>query len=103
MAEPVKVRRLTDQEGQQLQRVVRRGRTSSVHYRRAMMLLASAGGNRVPVITRLVQADEDTVRDVIHRFIVMPSNPCTPGPRSYRGGSPAGRRVQPGEPMRSQH
>ncbi len=32
------------------------------------MLLASAGGNRVPVIARLVQADEDTVRDVIHRF-----------------------------------
>ncbi|MFJ4675375.1 IS630 family transposase [Kitasatospora sp. NPDC088783] len=68
MAEPVRVRRLTDQEGQQLQRIVRRGSTSSVRYRRAMMLLASAGGNRVPVIAQLVQADEDTVRDVIHRF-----------------------------------
>jgi transposase len=33
-----------------------------------MMLLASAGGNSVPVIARLVQADEDTVRDVIHCF-----------------------------------
>ncbi|MFE2584655.1 IS630 family transposase, partial [Streptomyces sp. NPDC059378] len=33
-----------------------------------MVLLASAGGNRVPVIAQLVQADEDTVRDVIHRF-----------------------------------
>ncbi len=33
-----------------------------------MMLLASAGGNRVPVSAQLVQADEDTVRDVIHRF-----------------------------------
>lgn len=32
------------------------------------MLLASAGGNRVPVIAKLVLADEDTVRDVIHRF-----------------------------------
>ncbi len=31
------------------------------------MLLASAGGNRVPVIPQLVQANEDTVRDVIHR------------------------------------
>jgi transposase len=68
VAEPVKVRRLTDQEGQQLQRIVRRGSTNSVRYRRAMMLLASAGGNRVPVIAQLVQADEDTVRDVIHRF-----------------------------------
>lgn len=27
-----------------------------------MMLLASADGNRVPVIAQLVQADEDTVR-----------------------------------------
>ncbi|MGX5207255.1 IS630 family transposase [Streptomyces violaceus] len=68
MAEPVRVRRLTDQEGQKLQQIVRRGSTSSVRYRRAMMLLASAGGNRVPVIAQLVQADEDTVRDVIHQF-----------------------------------
>jgi transposase len=59
---------LTDQEGQKLQQIVRRGSTSSVRFRRAMMLLASAGGNRVPVIAQLVQADEDTVRDVIHRF-----------------------------------
>ncbi|MDQ0840421.1 hypothetical protein QFZ68_000101 [Streptomyces sp. V1I6] len=68
MAEPVKVRRLTDQEGQRLQQIVRRGSTSSVRYRRAMMLLASAGGNRVPVIAQLVAADEDTLRDVVHRF-----------------------------------
>ncbi len=39
-----------------------------MRYRRAMLLLASAGGNRVPVIPQLVQADEDTVREVIHRF-----------------------------------
>ncbi|MER7930736.1 IS630 family transposase [Streptomyces sp. NPDC096057] len=68
MAEPVRVRRLTDQEGQKLQQIVRRGSTNSVRYRRAMLLLASAGGNRVPVIAQLVQADEDTVRDVIHHF-----------------------------------
>ncbi|GAA3821047.1 hypothetical protein GCM10022226_46680 [Sphaerisporangium flaviroseum] len=57
-----------DAEGQKLQQIVRRGSTSSVRYRRAMILLASAGGNTVPVIARLVAADEDTVRDVIHRF-----------------------------------
>ncbi|MEU5537649.1 IS630 family transposase [Streptomyces sp. NPDC020362] len=68
MAQPVRVRRLTGQEGQKLQRIARRGSTSTVRFRRAMMLLASAGGNSVPVIARLVQADEDTVRDVIHRF-----------------------------------
>ncbi|WP_443077357.1 helix-turn-helix domain-containing protein [Streptomyces sp. SP17BM10] len=32
------------------------------------MLLAPAGGNRVPAIAQLAQADEDTVRDVIHQF-----------------------------------
>lgn len=68
MDEPVRVRRLTDQEGQKLQQIVRRSSTNSVRYRRAMTLLASAGGNRAPVIAQLVQADEDTVRDVIHRF-----------------------------------
>jgi transposase len=68
MPEPVKVRSLTEQEGQKLQRIVRRGSTNTVRFRRAMMLLASAGGTTVPVIAKLVQADEDTVRDVIHRF-----------------------------------
>ncbi|GLV99183.1 hypothetical protein Slala05_28150 [Streptomyces lavendulae subsp. lavendulae] len=40
----------------------------ALRFRRAVMLQASAGGSTVPVIARLVQADEDTVRDVIHRF-----------------------------------
>ncbi|RPK55838.1 hypothetical protein EES42_41600 [Streptomyces sp. ADI95-17] len=46
---------------------MRRGSTNSVGDRRAMMLPASAGGSRVPVSAHLVQADEGTVRDVIHR------------------------------------
>ncbi|GHE95065.1 hypothetical protein GCM10014715_59100 [Streptomyces spiralis] len=50
---------------------MRRGSTSSVRHQRAMMLPASAGGNRVPVIAQLVQSDEVTVRDVIHRFNEM--------------------------------
>ncbi|MGW6965095.1 DUF4394 domain-containing protein [Streptomyces zaomyceticus] len=68
MGQPVRVRGLTEQEGQKLQHIVRRGSTSSVRFRRAMMLLASASGSTVPVIARLVQADEDTVRDLIHKF-----------------------------------
>jgi transposase len=68
MAEQVKVRRLTDEEGQHLLRTVRRGRADSVRYRRAMSVLASASGNTVPAIARLVAASEDTVRGVIHRF-----------------------------------
>jgi hypothetical protein len=43
MAQPVRVRTSTEQEGQKLQRIVRRGSTSTVRFRRAMMLQASAG------------------------------------------------------------
>lgn len=44
MAEPVRARRLTDQEGQRLQQIVRRGRHGSVRVRRAMIIVASASG-----------------------------------------------------------
>src|ERR1035438_8687198 len=36
--------------------------------RRAMIIMVSASGTLVPAIARLVAADEDTVRDVIHLF-----------------------------------
>src|SRR5271165_2607992 len=68
MAEPVRARRLSDQEGQRLQQIVRRGKHGSVRVRRAMIIMASASGTLVPAIARLVAADEDTVRDVIHTF-----------------------------------
>jgi transposase len=68
MAEPVRARRLTDQEGRRLQQIVRRGKHGSVRVRRAMIIMASASGTLVPAIARLVAADEDTVRDVIHAF-----------------------------------
>jgi transposase len=57
-----------DHEGQLLQKIVRRGTGSAVRLRRAMVVLASAGGNTVPAIARLVQGDEDAIRGVIHRF-----------------------------------
>jgi transposase len=68
MAEPVRARRLSDEEGRRLQQIVRRGKHGSVRVRRAMIILASASGTLVPAIARLVAADEDTVRDVIHAF-----------------------------------
>jgi transposase len=68
MAEPVRARRLSDQEGQRLQQIVRRGKHGSIRVRRAMIIMASASGTQVPAIARLVAADEDTVRDVIHLF-----------------------------------
>jgi transposase len=89
MAERVRVRRLSDEEGQRLQRLVRRGEpkttTSVIRYRRAMVVLASAGGNSVPVIARLVAADEDTVREVIHRLNELGMRALDP---HWAGGRP---------------
>jgi transposase len=68
VAEPVRARRLTDQEGSRLQQIVRRGKDGSVRVRRAMIIMASASGTPVPAIARLVAADEDTVRDVVRMF-----------------------------------
>lgn len=39
-----------------------------MRWRRALVIQASAGGNTVPVIARLVQTSEDRVREMIHRF-----------------------------------
>ena len=72
MATPVKVRRLSDEEGRQLQRIVRRGGGKSdksiVKWRRALVVLASAGGNDVAVIARLVPTRPERVREMIHSF-----------------------------------
>jgi transposase len=68
MSEPVRARRLTDAEGRRLQQIVRRGKHGSVRVRRAMIIMASASGTPVSAIARLVAADEDTVRDVVHLF-----------------------------------
>ena len=55
----LRVCRLSNQEGRQLQRIVRRGGgkidKSIVKWRRSMVVLASAGGNSVEAIARLVQ------------------------------------------------
>src|SRR6266536_2386256 len=68
MAEPVRARRLTDQEGRRLLQIVRRGKHGSVRVRRAMIIMASAPGTLVPAIARLAAAGEGTARDVIHAF-----------------------------------
>src|SRR4030088_2613280 len=75
MSELVKVRRLTDEEGRRLQRLVRRGeskgKASVVRYRRALVILAPAGHKHVPGIPRLVQPSPARVREVIHNFNKM--------------------------------
>ena len=85
MAEPVRARRLTEQEGQQLTRIVRRGKGGSIRVRRATMILASSAGTLVPAIARLVAADEDTVRDVIHAFNARGLDALDP---QWAGGRP---------------
>jgi transposase len=85
MAEPVRARRLTDAEGQTLQRIVRRGKHDSLRVRRALIIMASASGNAVQAIAGLVQADEDTVREVIHRFNQLGLRALDP---QWAGGRP---------------
>src|SRR4051812_13151373 len=89
MAELVKVRRLSDEEGQWLLRIVRRGEPkmtkSVIRYRRALVVFASASGNTGPAIARLGAADEDTVRAVIHRFNELGMGSLDP---RWAGGRP---------------
>jgi len=72
MSAPVKIRRLSDHEGRQLQQIVRRGggrsEKSIVQWRRAMVVMASASGNTIPAIARLVATSEDRVREMLRRF-----------------------------------
>jgi transposase len=88
MTKRVQVRRLNDAEGRQLQQIVRRGGKtdrSIVKWRRAMVVLASAGGNDVAVIARLVQTSPDRVREMIHRFNDLGMRSLDP---QWAGGRP---------------
>jgi hypothetical protein len=79
---------LNDAEGRELQRIVRRGGKtdrSIVRWRRAMVVLASAGGNDVAVDRRLVQASPDRVRETIHRFDDLGMRSLDP---QWAGGPP---------------
>src|SRR3954453_3756793 len=67
-AEPVRARRLTDEEGQRLGRIVRRGRHESIRVRRATIILASSSGTPGRGIARVVAAEGDPWGDVTHAF-----------------------------------
>ena len=68
MAERVRVREITDEEGQRLLRILRRSTGSVVTWRRAQMVLLSAQGMPVPKIAEVTFTSSDRVRDVIHNF-----------------------------------
>jgi hypothetical protein len=46
MAEPVRARGLSDEEGRRQQQIVRRGKHRSIRVRRAMIIMASSSGTR---------------------------------------------------------
>ena len=69
MAGRVMVRPLSEGEDRELLRAVRGvGRQDAVRLRRALIVRASAGGIAAPLIARVLDADADHVRDVIHAF-----------------------------------
>jgi hypothetical protein len=55
-------------EGQYRLRLLRPGKHQSPRVRRAPIVMTSTSGATVPAIDRLVAADEDTAREVIHAF-----------------------------------
>jgi len=68
MADRVRVREISNEEGQRLLRIVRRSSGSVVTWRRAQMVLLSAQGMDVAQIAMVAFTSEDRVRAVLHNF-----------------------------------
>ena len=68
MAERVRVREISNEEGQRLLRIVRRSSGSVVTWRRAQMVLLSAQGMDVARIAEVAFTSPDRVREVLHNF-----------------------------------
>ena len=68
MAERVQVRPISNEEGNRLLRILRRGTGSVVTWRRAQMVLLSAQAMDVAQIARVMFTSEDRVGDVLHNF-----------------------------------
>src|SRR5215208_1286760 len=85
MAARVELREISNEEGNRLLRIVRRGGGSVVTWRRAQIVLLSAQGMSPTRISEVVFTDPDTVRDVIHNFNRDGFDALYP---RYRGGRP---------------
>src|SRR3954466_16259141 len=85
MVHPVQVRPISNDEGNRLLRIVRRGTGSVVTWRRAQMVLLSAQGMPVAKIAEVTFTSPDRVRDVIHNFNTDGFDSLYP---KYRGGRP---------------
>src|SRR5919201_2952365 len=85
MAERVRVRDISNEEGNRLLRIVRRSSGSVVTWRRAQMVLLSAQHMDVPQIAKVAFTSEDRVREVIHNFNADGFESLYP---RYAGGRP---------------
>jgi transposase len=85
VAEPVRVRAISNNEGNRLLRIVRRSSGSVVTWRRAQMVLLAAQGMHVPAIAKVTFTSEDRVRDVLHNFNLDGFDSLYP---RYSGGRP---------------
>src|SRR3989337_2804261 len=85
MREGVRVRELSNEEGNRLLGIVRRSSGSVVTWRRAQMILLSAQGMDAARIAEVTFANADRVRDVIHNFNADGFEALYP---RYRGGRP---------------
>ena len=85
MAERVRVREITNVEGNKLLSIIRRGSGSVVRWRRAQIVLWSAQGMDVPQIAKIAFTSEDRVREVIHNFNADGFDSLAP---KYAGGRP---------------
>ena len=85
MAERVRVREISNEEGQRLLRIVRRSSGSVVTWRRAQMVLLSAQGMDAARIAEVAFTSPDRVREVLHNFNDDGSDSLYP---RYAGGRP---------------
>src|SRR6266508_3245370 len=68
MAARVELRSISNEEGNRLLRIIRRGSVSVVTWRRAQIVLLAAQQMPTARIAEVVFSDADTVREVIHNF-----------------------------------
>lgn len=85
MAARVELREISNEEGNRLLRIVRRGSGSVVTWRRAQIVLLAAQRMPATRIAEVVFTDADTVREVIHNFNRDAFEALYP---RYRGGRP---------------
>ena len=85
LREGIRVREITNEEGNRLLRIVRRSSGSVVTWRRAQMVLLSAQGMDVAQIAKVAFTSPDRVRAVLHNFNDDGFDSLVP---RYSGGRP---------------